>query len=115
MQHGFQRRGGRFFCGFGRGTGGEEIDVQVGIGPGELHETAWETRVAGRGRPVPALAAGLAGLSKQWSENNTISAAGKGLGNIAGVFKLGIGDDVYVAAAGLVEVCLLYTSDAADE
>ena len=60
--------------------------------------------MAGRGRPVPALAAGLAGLGKQWSENNTVSAAGKGLGNIAGVFKLGIGDDVYVAAAGLVEV-----------
>ena len=65
---------------------------------------AGQHRVVGLGAPVPAAAGGLLGAREGRAEHDGVRAAGHGVDDRAGQAHAAVGDDVDVAAAGLVEV-----------
>ena len=83
----------------------QEVDVQVARDSGGVvHEAAREARVSGGGRPVPALAASLAGRGQKRAQDDAVGAAGHGLGDLGGVDEVAVGQKVHVAPAGLIQV-----------
>ena len=54
--------------------------------------------------PVEAAARGVGGPGERRADHHRVGAAGDGLGDVAGAADRAVGDDVDVAAAGLVEV-----------
>ena len=79
-----------------------------------FHHAARKARVPGSGGPVKPARAGFGCLRQQWAQDDSIGTTGNGLGHIRRGGQIIIGQNVHVAATGLIQVVAARGGDICD-
>src|SRR5690606_39008377 len=98
-----------------RGDRGSEEDLLERPGGAHLDAVAaGEGRVVRLAAPVVAAARRLLSAGERRTDHETVGAAGDRLDEVAGAAEAAVGDDVHVAATGLVHVVPTRCGDVRD-